>query len=446
MSLVTTMTALILLGQPAATDEKVAPATISIDAAYKKEFAFLAGQKRELESRMKESKQRAEREQREASAAIAELESRLLGLEERLRAAHDAALEAETSAQSTVDEGTIVSATLEQSSTTLLDYAVKAEVEKDASDAQRLEANFTAAVDLLGRLSSVQRERESFFLADGTKVEGSVVRLGRIAAYGVSDRGAGVLAPAGAGKLRIWQNQGEATARAIAGGERPATLPLFLFESLDGEVSEDEGQTIYEHIDSGGAIAWVIVGLGAFGVLLVLLRGLLLVGSSAQSNKVEERVGGLVDAGQIDEAASVAKGMAGSAARVAHGVLAGLQRGTKRLDELVEEHLLAENRRLSRFATIILVIAAVSPLLGLLGTVTGMISTFDVITKFGTGDPKMLSGGISTALVTTELGLIVAIPMLLAGNLLKGWGERIEGEVERVALAIVNRFEGTQKE
>ncbi|MEQ8274044.1 MAG: MotA/TolQ/ExbB proton channel family protein [Deltaproteobacteria bacterium] len=441
-----TMTALLLLTQPSGTTDKPAPATISIDAAYKKEFAFLAGQKRELEKRMAESKQRAEREQREAADAIAKLEAQLLGQEERLRAAHDAALEAETSAQSTVDEGTIVSATLEQSSTTLLDYAVTAEVEKGAPDAAKLDANFGAAVDLLDRLSSVQRARDSFFLADGTKVEGSIVRLGRIAAYGVSDRGAGVLAPAGAGKLKIWQNQGEAAARAVAGGERPAALPLFLFESLDGEVSEDEGQTIYEHVDSGGAIAWVIVGLGAFGLLLVLLRGLLLLRSGAASQSVEERVGGLVDEGRLEEATAFAKATAGSAARVAHGVLAGLQRGTKRLDELVEEHLLAENRRINRFATVILVIAAVSPLLGLLGTVTGMISTFDVITKFGTGDPKMLSGGISTALVTTELGLIVAIPTLLLGNLLKGWGERIEGEVERVALSIVNRFEGTQKD
>ncbi len=86
--------------------------------------------------------------------------------------------------------------------------------------------------------------------------------------------------------------------------------------------------------------------------------------------------------------------------------------------------------------------AAVSPLLGLLGTVTGMISTFDVITEFGTGNPKLLSGGISEALVTTELGLIVAIPALLLGHLLSGWSDGIRDGLDASALAVVNRSLG----
>jgi biopolymer transport protein ExbB len=87
-----------------------------------------------------------------------------------------------------------------------------------------------------------------------------------------------------------------------------------------------------------------------------------------------------------------------------------------------------------------MVIAAVAPLLGLLGTVTGMIATFDIITEFGTGDPKMLSGGISEALVTTEFGLIVAIPAVLLGNLTKGWAEGVQGELEGQALELLNRL------
>lgn len=67
-----------------------------------------------------------------------------------------------------------------------------------------------------------------------------------------------------------------------------------------------------------------------------------------------------------------------------------------------------------------------------------MIETFDIITEFGTGDPKLLSGGISVALVTTELGLIVAIPILLLGTLLASWSESIKLEMERVALKVTN--------
>ncbi|HHB94297.1 MAG TPA: MotA/TolQ/ExbB proton channel family protein, partial [Campylobacterales bacterium] len=82
-----------------------------------------------------------------------------------------------------------------------------------------------------------------------------------------------------------------------------------------------------------------------------------------------------------------------------------------------------------------------APLLGLLGTVTGMIATFDMITEYGTGDPKMLSGGISEALITTMFGLIVAIPLLLIGNLISGWAQNIKDSMEQSALHIVNIFE-----
>ena len=89
-----------------------------------------------------------------------------------------------------------------------------------------------------------------------------------------------------------------------------------------------------------------------------------------------------------------------------------------------------------------MVIASVAPLLGLLGTVTGMITTFDVITEFGTGDPKLLSGGISIALVTTELGLIVAIPALMLGSLLNAWARNIRRDIEHSALRATNAFLG----
>jgi len=96
---------------------------------------------------------------------------------------------------------------------------------------------------------------------------------------------------------------------------------------------------------------------------------------------------------------------------------------------------------LNRFGSLILVVANVAPLLGLLGTVTGMISTFDIITEFGTGDPKLLSEGISIALVTTEVGLAVAIPTLLFGNILSGWAERIKDDMEKAALRAINTYQ-----
>jgi biopolymer transport protein ExbB len=83
-------------------------------------------------------------------------------------------------------------------------------------------------------------------------------------------------------------------------------------------------------------------------------------------------------------------------------------------------------------------LAAIAPLLGLLGTVTGMIDTFHVITQHGTGDPRMMSGGISEALVTTMLGLTVAIPIMLAHTLLNRAVDTRIGQMEEKAMALVN--------
>ncbi|HSN72542.1 MAG TPA: MotA/TolQ/ExbB proton channel family protein, partial [Steroidobacteraceae bacterium] len=95
----------------------------------------------------------------------------------------------------------------------------------------------------------------------------------------------------------------------------------------------------------------------------------------------------------------------------------------------LDEQLAAESARMHRGLATVAVLATVSPLLGLLGTVTGMIETFQSITLFGTGDPKLMSGGISEALVTTELGLAVAIPLVLLHSLVTGQANRLVEEL-----------------
>ncbi|NNJ65184.1 MAG: MotA/TolQ/ExbB proton channel family protein, partial [Xanthomonadales bacterium] len=119
-----------------------------------------------------------------------------------------------------------------------------------------------------------------------------------------------------------------------------------------------------------------------------------------------------------------------------------IDRPRQQLEDVAGEAILREQPKIDRFSTAILVIAAVAPLMGLLGTVTGMIATFDIITEFGTGDPKLLSSGISIALVTTEVGLAVAIPALIFGNLLSGWAESIKDDMEKAALRVMNLYKG----
>ena len=94
--------------------------------------------------------------------------------------------------------------------------------------------------------------------------------------------------------------------------------------------------------------------------------------------------------------------------------------------------------KLERLISIVWITAATAPLLGLLGTVTGIITTFKLLTIFGSGDPKALGGGISEALITTEFGLIVAIPSLVLHAFLQRKAKAIENEFEGDAMTLLN--------
>ena len=95
------------------------------------------------------------------------------------------------------------------------------------------------------------------------------------------------------------------------------------------------------------------------------------------------------------------------------------------LEAKMDEAVLRELPSLERGQSIIKLFAGIAPLLGLLGTVTGMIATFQAITNFGTGDPKLMAAGISQALITTVLGLLAAIPLLLAHNWVASQSKRL---------------------
>ena len=107
--------------------------------------------------------------------------------------------------------------------------------------------------------------------------------------------------------------------------------------------------------------------------------------------------------------------------------------------------MLHESPALEKRITTMNILAAASPLVGLLGTVTGMVRLFDVITVHGTGNPKLMAGGISEALIATKWGLGVAIPLLIAYNILDNWSGSIIGNMEKYAARLVNSLFTTAK-
>lgn len=108
---------------------------------------------------------------------------------------------------------------------------------------------------------------------------------------------------------------------------------------------------------------------------------------------------------------------------------------------IMEELILRYRNRTRRYINTVLILAAAAPLLGLLGTVMGMVATFDTIGKFGTGNARAMAAGISEALITTQTGLIISIPGLFVGTLLKGRLDALEDRIRRFGLGIVNHFD-----
>jgi biopolymer transport protein ExbB len=425
---------------PAAT----APAAVSVEQAYKKEFAFLEAQKRELTARLASVREQFERDRARLEGDVAALENRALAARSELEVLGEDLARAEQAALADADSADLLGATFEQARATLGSFGeehLSSDEFAALDDGDKLAALFDRAARTLAALGQVRKESGSFFLADGTEVEGTIVRFGNIAAFGVADAGSGALAPAGGGRFRLWNAPAQESAQALARGQLPATLQTFLFENANAAVTEPEAKTVWGEVQKGGVIGYVILALGLVALVLVAMRAVFLQRAGASITRIIDAVAPHVRAHRIDDAIQAAKRFKGSAARVVTASLRNLDRDREHLEDIVSESILHESSHLNRFAGVITMIAAVAPLLGLLGTVTGMIQTFDVITEFGTSDPKLLSGGIATALVTTELGLIVAIPCLLLGNLLGGWAERIKDDMEKAALKVINLYQ-----
>ena len=135
-----------------------------------------------------------------------------------------------------------------------------------------------------------------------------------------------------------------------------------------------------------------------------------------------------------------AKAIKGPVGKMLQAGVDYLEEPRELVEEVMYEKMLSTRLKLERFLPFIAISAASAPLLGLLGTVTGIINTFKLITIFGSGDVKTLSGGISEALITTEFGLIVAIPSLLIHAFLSRNARGMINQMEKAGVALINQI------
>ncbi len=179
---------------------------------------------------------------------------------------------------------------------------------------------------------------------------------------------------------------------------------------------------LVERIQQGGLVGYLIIALGVIGLLISLERMVVL---GMASRKVTA---------QLNSSTPSDDNALGRVLRVCD---ANKSADTETLELKMSEAIFKETPALNRALLFIKIISVVAPLMGLLGTVTGMIQTFQAITLYGTGDPKLMAGGISQALVTTVLGLTVAIPMVLLHTLVSGRSRRIVQVLQEQSAGIL---------
>ncbi|WP_111642653.1 MotA/TolQ/ExbB proton channel family protein [Marinimicrobium alkaliphilum] len=180
--------------------------------------------------------------------------------------------------------------------------------------------------------------------------------------------------------------------------------------------------SLEERWHQGGVVGYIITAVGIFGILLGIWRVIVLssVGAKVSKQLKTKEANENNPLGRVLKVAEDNKGV-----------------DPETLELKLEEAVLKERPAIESGLAVIKIIAAVAPLLGLLGTVTGMIQTFQAITIFGAGDPTAMAGGISSALVTTVMGLIVAIPTVLMHTIVNGRAKRVIHVIEEQTAGII---------
>ena len=197
-------------------------------------------------------------------------------------------------------------------------------------------------------------------------------------------------------------------------------------------------KTVGEYIADGGVVGYVILALGAAALLLTAFKAYEIIGFYVTPHEVVDEILHEIEMGSQDAAAKKAADLEGVAGDMLRTGIRYVSESRSVLEELLFEKVLRVKPTLERFLPFLAITAAAAPLLGLLGTVIGMINTFQLITIFGTGDAKSLSSGISEALMTTALGLVVAIPTLILHGALSRMAKRKMGLLEELSVAFVN--------
>lgn len=331
-----------------------------------------------------------------------------------------------------------------------------AEVKKDAPG-EVLEGLLSAHLSELALTREIKAERRGFLLADKTPGEGFFLRLGMVgAAYrdDKSGRSGLLLREENNGFTRYeWRENlpPEAAAdlaaglRSLEGRAAMAILPLDVLLGRTGgrSYAEEEvkplGQKIREYVKTGGVFMYPLLIIPVIALILAFQKLFIVFRRRSGRESTYRAIVEKAAENRPDEALNLIGAKPESLVlRVQAAVLRKHGEGRTQAEKNLQEVLVQEVPRLERHLTTLSVLAAAAPLLGLLGTVSGLINMFRTITLYGINDPKMLAGGISEALVSTETGLVVALPIMLLHNFLANRVDNLVNHAEMYAVKTLN--------
>ena len=186
-----------------------------------------------------------------------------------------------------------------------------------------------------------------------------------------------------------------------------------------------ESPSLMERVEQGGLVGYIILGVGAFAALIAFWKIFVLMGVASSVQKQAANPGSPSSDNPLG--------------RVLKTVQDNPTNDTEAMELRLSEAIMKETPKLTSWLMFLKIVSVVAPLAGLLGTVLGMITTFQSITLFGAGDPKLMAGGISQALVTTVCGLVVAIPIVLLHTAAASKAKRVEEILEEQSAGMVAR-------
>lgn len=192
--------------------------------------------------------------------------------------------------------------------------------------------------------------------------------------------------------------------------------------------------------NDGWQYMWTILLMGFVALGIAIERFITIYLKSAKGrHQFMANIANLLKAGKYDEAMNFAGGSQLPIAKVIYAILANREKGKEAMSQAMDEVYLTEAPRVNRYLTLIQIVASVATLLGLLGTIWGLIFTFDAVANKPAAErPKALADGIAVAMATTYAGLSVAIPLALVQGWLAMQAERVIEELEEKGIKIIN--------